>query len=121
MATYRFYAQLQKGGTNLATSAENFTSPPTNSEAVAVVEGIRSKGKDDLNRKAHDDFESAVDGIITWIENLKGLGASYDGNGDVHREIFKYGGEEYRLDIGVGGEMSVHALREKGKGKRGKG
>ncbi len=104
--TCRFYAQLQKGRNNLATSSENFTSPPSNSEAIAVVEGIRSKGKGVLNRKAHDDFDSAVDGIIAWIRNLRGSGSSFDGNGDQYRKTFNYGGEEYRLDIGVGGEMS---------------
>lgn len=104
--TYRFYAQLQKGRNNLTTSSENFTNPPSNSEAVAVVEGIRSKGNSVLNRKAHDDFDSAVDGIIAWIRNLRGLGSSFNGNGDIYRQTFNYDGEEYRLDIGVGGEMS---------------
>lgn len=104
--TYRFYTQLQKGRNNLETSSQNFTSPPSNSEAIDIVEGIRSKGKDVLNRKAHDDFDSAVDGIIAWIRDIRGSGSSYNGNGDIYRKTFNYGGEEYRLDIGVGGEMS---------------
>jgi len=106
MATYRFYAQLQKDRSNLATSAGTFSSPPTNSEAINVVEGIRSKGRSELPRDARDDFESAVDDMISWIRNLRGSGMSFNGNGDVHRETFRDDGDEYRLDIGIGGETS---------------
>jgi hypothetical protein len=106
MATYRFYAQLQKGRDNLATSADTFSKPPSNSEAVSVVEGIRSKGKSELPRGARDDFDSAVDDMIAWIEVLRGTGMSFNGNGDRHRKTFRHDGDEYRLDIGVGGEVS---------------
>ena len=43
MGTYRFYAQLQEGKKNLATSDKQFSKPPTYREAVAVVEGLKSK------------------------------------------------------------------------------
>lgn len=108
MATYRFYAQLQKGTRNLTTSANTFSSTPTNSEAIDVVKDIRAKGKSELPRKAHDDFDSVVDSVIDWISNLRGSGMSFGGNGDIPsaRRTFTYSGETYRLDIGVGGEVS---------------
>lgn len=108
MATYRFYAQLQKGTSNIATSANNFKEPPSNSEAVSVVKSLKSKGKSELNRKAVKDFESAVDRVIKWIGNLKGTGMSFGGNGDIPsaRQTFTYDGDTYRVDIGIGGEVS---------------
>jgi hypothetical protein len=104
MSTYRFYAQLQKNKNNLATSAENFSQPPTYSKAVAVVEGLKSKGKSVLPKKAHEDFESTVDEVVTWLGNNRGT--SYGGNGDITaaRRTFQYSGETYRIDIGIGGE-----------------
>jgi hypothetical protein len=106
MATYRFYVQLQKGKKNLATSGGEFSAPPNNSEAISVVEGIRSKGKSEVPRGARNDFESAVDDLISWIKNIRGTGMSFSGNGDQYRKTFKHDGEEYRLDIGIGGEGS---------------
>lgn len=102
MGTYRFYAQLQEGTKNLATSDKNFSKPPTYREAVAVAEGLKSKGKSELPSKAHKDFESAVDQVITWLGKNKGT--SYGGNGDIAREEFRYSGKKYRVDIGIGGE-----------------
>lgn len=106
MGTYRFYAQLQKNRENIATSAINFSHPPTYREAVAVVEGLKGKGKesDKLPRKAHEDFESTVDKVVAWLGNNRGT--SYGGNGDIPaaRREFKYSGETYRVDIGIGGE-----------------
>ncbi|AFZ07122.1 hypothetical protein Osc7112_2709 [Oscillatoria nigro-viridis PCC 7112] len=106
MGTYRFYAQLQKNTDNLATSDKPFSQPPTYSEAVAVVEGLKSKGKSELPRKAHEDFESTVDKVVTWLGNNRGT--SYGGNGDIRaaRREFKYSGETYRVDIGIGGETA---------------
>jgi hypothetical protein len=106
MGTYRFYAQLQKNTDNLATSDKQFSQPPTYIEAVAVVEGLKSKGKSELPRKAHEDFESTVDKVVTWLENNRGT--SYGGNGDIRaaRREFKYSGETYRVDIGIGGETA---------------
>lgn len=99
---------MQKGTRNLATSAETFSSTPTNREAINVVEGIRTRGKNELPRKAHDDFDSVVNSVISWIGNLRGSGMSFAGNGDVPsaRRTFTDDGDTYRLDIGVGGEMS---------------
>lgn len=104
MGDYRFKAQLQKGTATLATSKQKYDRPPTCSEAVAVVEGLKSEGKSALPRKAHEDFESTVDQVVTWLENNRGT--SYDGNGDITaaRREFKYSGETYRVDIGIGGE-----------------
>lgn len=104
MGTYRFYAQLQKSRENIATSDQQFSQPPTYSEAVAVVEGLKSKGTSELPKKAHEDFEATVDKVVTWLENNRGT--SYDGNGDITaaRREFKYSGETYRVDIGIGGK-----------------
>jgi hypothetical protein len=106
MGTYRFYAQLQKGRDNLATSAGTFDHVPTCSEAVEVVGELRSKGKLALNRKAHNDFESAIDAVLKWLEN--GRNSCPPGNGDISaaRETFTYSGESYRVDIGTGGETT---------------
>ncbi|MBW4492100.1 MAG: hypothetical protein KME26_03235 [Oscillatoria princeps RMCB-10] len=106
MATYRFYAQLQQDRANLATSDKQFSQPPTYSEAVAVVEGLKSLGKAELPKKAHEDFESAVDEAILWLGNNRGT--SYQGNGDIPaaRKEFKYSGKEYRVDLGIGGETA---------------
>jgi hypothetical protein len=106
MGTYRFYAQLQKGTDNIATSAETFDHAPSYSEAVAVVKGLKSEGKSELPRKAHDDFETTVDAVITWLGNNRSY--SLGGNGDISsaRKTFTYSGESYRVDIGVGGETA---------------
>jgi hypothetical protein len=106
MGTYRFYAQLQKNRGNIATSDKQFSHPPTYSEAVAVVEGLKSKGKSELPRKAHEDFESTVDKVLTWLGNNRGT--SYGGNGDISsaRREFNYSGDTYRVDIGIGGETA---------------
>lgn len=106
MDKYRFYAQLQKYTDNLATSDELFSQPPTYSEAVAVVERLKSKGKSVLPRKAHEDFESTVDKVVSWLRNNRAT--SYGGNGDLPaaRREFKYAGETYRVDIGIGGKTA---------------
>lgn len=106
MGEYRFIAQLQRGTDNLATSGqhENFSQPPTHQQAVAIVKGLKSEGKSKLPSKAHKDFELAVDQVITWLGNNRGT--SYGRNGDISaaRRTFKYSGEEYRVDIKIGGE-----------------
>jgi hypothetical protein len=106
MSDYGFYAQLQKNRENLATSPGDFYQPPTYNEAVAVVEGLKSRGKAELPRKAHEDFESAVDKVITWLGNNRGT--SYNGNGDLTpaRREFNYAGDTYRVDIGIRGETA---------------
>jgi len=106
MSEYGFFAQLQKNRENLATSPGDFSQPPTYSEAVAVVEGLKSLGKAELPRKAHEDFESAVDKVITWLGNNKGT--SHGGNGDIRaaRREFNYAGDTYRVDIGIRGETA---------------
>jgi hypothetical protein len=106
MATYRFYAQLQKGTDNEATSAGTFTNAPSYEEAIAVVKGLKSKGKDVLPSKAHDDFESAIDAVVSWLG--KNRSHCPNGNGDISaaRKTFKYSGDTYRVDIGVGGETA---------------
>jgi hypothetical protein len=44
--------------------------------------------------------------VVTWLENNRGT--SYGGNGDIRaaRREFKYSGETYRVDIGIGGETA---------------
>ncbi|MFB8794427.1 MAG: hypothetical protein U7126_09415 [Microcoleus sp.] len=105
MSTYRFYAQLQKNRENIATSDQQFSQPPTYSEAVAVVQGLKSKvTSPELPKKAHEDFEATVDKVVTWLGNNRGT--SYEGNGDITaaRREFQYSRETYRVDIGIGGK-----------------
>jgi len=44
--------------------------------------------------------------VVTWLKNNRGT--SYGGNGDIPaaRREFKYSGETYRVDIGIGGETA---------------
>lgn len=100
MATYRFKAQLQKGFDTLATSNDEFSSPPTHNQGVAIVEGLRAKGKDALPKKAHDEFEAALDVLKEKVPTNRG----FSGNGDFDKVEFKYDNEKYRVEMGIHGE-----------------
>ena len=107
MATYRFYAQLQKGNDNRATSDNNnLSEPATNSEAVSVIEGLKELGKKELPKKAWSDFESTVDAVIGWVEAQSKYVPGKNGDITVARRTFTYANATYRVDIGVGGKLS---------------
>ncbi len=100
MATYRFKAQLQKGFNTLAVSKYEFSSPPTHNQGVAIVEGLRSEGKAALPKKAHDNFETALNALKGKVPTNRG----FSGNGDFDKVEFTYDGEKYRVEMGIHGE-----------------
>jgi hypothetical protein len=106
MSSYRFVAQLQSGTENLATSKGEFSHPPSAEEAIAIVETLKSPGEDKLPKGAHKDFNKALVEVIAWIKKNRRYNPG--GNGDISpaRKKFKYGGQDYRVDIKVGGITS---------------
>ena len=103
MGTFRFKVQLQKGSDTLATSKkDDFTSPPTHDQGVEIVEGLRTKGKTALPKKAHDAFEIALDDLKEKVPYSR----VFSGNGDFAKVEFTYGGEKYRVEMGNHGDTA---------------
>jgi hypothetical protein len=113
MGEYRFNCALQREFETFEGCSDNgnYNEPPTAREATIVVERVRSLGKSALPKKAHDDFDKAVDGVIRWLENKEGVGYRPRDNSDIPeaRRTFTYQGEEYRVDIKPGGKTSEGA------------
>jgi hypothetical protein len=104
---YRFIAQLQSGTDNLATSDQGeFDRPPSAEEAIAIVATLKSSGEDELPKGAHKDFNKALVEVIAWIESNRRYNPGKNGDISPARRKFKYGGQEYRVDIKVGGKTS---------------
>lgn len=108
MGEYRFNCALQADFKTRVSDNGNYDSPPTASQAISVVESVRSLGKSDLPRKAHDDFDKAIDGVIGWLKHKESVGYQPTGNYDIPeaRRTFIYQGTEYRVDIKPGGKTS---------------
>lgn len=111
MGDYRFNCALQHDTETVESDNGNYDKPATAKEAIKVVENVRSLGKNALPKKAHDDFENAINKVIEWLESKEGVGYRPSGNYDITeaRETFTYQGTKYRVDIKVGGKTSEGA------------
>lgn len=111
MGNYRFNCALQHNNDTDASDNGNYDSPATSKQAIAVVERVRQLGKSVLPKKAHEDFDEAIDGVIDWLNSKAGVGYRPSGNYDITeaRQTFKHNGVLYRVDIKAGGKTSEGA------------